>query len=34
MSQENVEIVRAAAAAYNRGDLDSMLELYDPRWSS
>jgi ketosteroid isomerase-like protein len=30
MSQENVEIVRAMAAAYNRGDLDAMLEAYDP----
>jgi ketosteroid isomerase-like protein len=30
MSQENVEIVREVAAAYNRGDLDAMLERYDP----
>jgi ketosteroid isomerase-like protein len=30
MSEENVEIVRAAAAAYNRGDLDALLEAYDP----
>ncbi len=30
MSKENVEIVRAAAEAYNRGDLDAMLEQYDP----
>ena len=26
MSQENVEIVRAAAEAYNRGDLDAFLD--------
>jgi ketosteroid isomerase-like protein len=30
MSQENVEIVRRAIAAFNRGDLDSSLQLYDP----
>jgi ketosteroid isomerase-like protein len=30
MSEENVEIVRAGFAAYNRGDLDAMLESYDP----
>jgi ketosteroid isomerase-like protein len=30
MSQENVEVVRAVAAAYNRGDLDTLLEAYDP----
>ena len=30
MSQENVEAVRAGFAAYNRGDLDAMLESYDP----
>jgi len=30
MSEENVEIVRALAAAYNRGDFDAMLERYDP----
>jgi ketosteroid isomerase-like protein len=28
MSQENVEIVRAAAAAFNRGGLDAWLEYY------
>ena len=28
MSQENVEIVRAAAAAFNRGDLDAWLEYW------
>jgi ketosteroid isomerase-like protein len=30
MSQENVERVRAGFAAYNRGDLDALLEMYDP----
>ncbi len=30
MSQENVEKVRAGFAAYNRGDLDALLEAYDP----
>jgi ketosteroid isomerase-like protein len=30
MSQENLEIVRAAAAAYNRGDLEALMEAYDP----
>ena len=30
MSQENVEKVRAAFAAHNRGDLDAWLDLYDP----
>src|SRR4030095_11383356 len=28
MSEENVEIVRAAAAAANRGDLEAMLEYW------
>jgi ketosteroid isomerase-like protein len=28
MSQENVEIVREAAAAFNRGDLDAFLDEY------
>jgi ketosteroid isomerase-like protein len=28
MSQENVEKVRAANAAFNRGDMDSALEFY------
>ena len=28
MSQENVEIVRAAAAAFHRGDLDAWLEYW------
>jgi ketosteroid isomerase-like protein len=30
MSQENVEVVRAGFAAYNRGDLDAMTQFYDP----
>jgi ketosteroid isomerase-like protein len=30
MSEENVEIVRAAFAALNRGDFDAILETYDP----
>jgi uncharacterized protein len=29
MSEENVELVRAGFAAYNRGDFDAMLETYD-----
>ena len=28
MSQENVEIVRQAAAAFNRGDLDTWIESW------
>jgi uncharacterized protein len=30
VSQENVEIVRAAYAAWNAGDMDGFRELYDP----
>ena len=30
MSQENVEIVRAAYDAFERGDLDAVSELHDP----
>jgi ketosteroid isomerase-like protein len=30
MSQENVELVRAAFAAYNRGDLDALIQFFDP----
>lgn len=30
MSQENVERVREGFAAHNRGDLDALVELYDP----
>ncbi len=29
MSEENVELVRAGFAAYNRGDLDAVLETHD-----
>jgi ketosteroid isomerase-like protein len=30
MSQEDVEKVRAGLAAYNRGDLDTLMAMYDP----
>jgi ketosteroid isomerase-like protein len=30
MSQENVEIVRAAYRAFNAGDMDALREFYDP----
>jgi ketosteroid isomerase-like protein len=30
MSQENVEIVQAAFAAWNRGEMDALRELYHP----
>ena len=30
MSQENVEVVRAAFAAWNRGDLNAWLETFHP----
>ena len=30
MSQENVEIVRAAYEAFERGDLDAVSQLHDP----
>jgi ketosteroid isomerase-like protein len=30
MSQENVEVVRRAAAAFNAGDRDRLLALFDP----
>ena len=30
MSQENVEIVRAAFEAWNAGDLERVIELVDP----
>ncbi len=29
MSQENVEVVRTAFAAWNAGDMDTLRELYD-----
>jgi ketosteroid isomerase-like protein len=31
MSQENIEVVRSAFAAWNRGDLDAWLETFHPR---
>ena len=30
MSQENVELVRAAFEAWNAGDMDAFSEMYDP----
>ena len=30
MSQENVEVARAAIAAWNAGDMERLRELYDP----
>ena len=30
MSRENVERVKAGFAAHNRGDVDALVELYDP----
>lgn len=30
MSQENVEVVRGAAGAFDRGDFDTALEAFDP----
>ena len=30
MSQENVEVMRAAFEAWNAGDTDALRELYDP----
>jgi ketosteroid isomerase-like protein len=30
MSQENVERIRAGFDAHNRGDLDALVEVYDP----
>src|SRR5438034_3775029 len=30
MSQENIELVRAAFEAWNAGDMDALRELYDP----
>jgi ketosteroid isomerase-like protein len=30
MSQENVERVRAGFAAHNRGDIDALIDFYDP----
>ena len=31
MSQENVEVVRAAFGAWNAGDMDALREMHDPR---
>jgi ketosteroid isomerase-like protein len=30
MSKENVELIRAGFAAHNRGDLDALMQVYDP----
>jgi ketosteroid isomerase-like protein len=30
MSQDNVDRVKSGFAAHNRGDLDALVELYDP----
>ena len=30
MSRENVERIKAGFAAHNRGDVEAMIELYDP----
>jgi len=30
MSQENVELIRAGFSAHNRGDMDALVEFYDP----
>jgi ketosteroid isomerase-like protein len=30
MSEENVERVKAGFAAHNRGDMDALIEFYDP----
>ncbi|HEX2359978.1 MAG TPA: nuclear transport factor 2 family protein [Solirubrobacterales bacterium] len=30
MSEENVERIKAGFAAHNRGDVDALVELYDP----
>lgn len=30
MSQENLERIKAGFVAHNRGDLDALVELYDP----
>ena len=32
MSEENVEIVRLAYAAFSEGDLDALAQLTDPDW--
>ena len=30
MPEENLDLIRAGFAAHNRGDLDALVELYDP----
>jgi ketosteroid isomerase-like protein len=30
MSEDNVEVVRAASQAWNAGDMDAFRELHDP----
>jgi ketosteroid isomerase-like protein len=30
MSQQNAEIVKGGFAAHNRGDIDALVEIYDP----
>jgi ketosteroid isomerase-like protein len=30
VSKENVELIRAGFAAHNHGDLDALVEVYDP----
>ena len=30
MSQENIETIKAGFAAHNRGDLDALMQVYDP----
>jgi ketosteroid isomerase-like protein len=30
MSEENLELIRAGFAAHNRGDLDALMQVYDP----
>ncbi len=30
MSEENLELIRVGFAAHNRGDLDALVEVYDP----
>jgi len=30
MSEENLELIKAGFAAHNRGDLDALVEFYDP----
>jgi ketosteroid isomerase-like protein len=34
MSEENLELIRVGFAAHNRGDLDALVEVYDPTWCS